>query len=371
MAELSIEPTFTKFPSLPVEIRYMIWEAAIPGPRIVTIRQRALDKTLGEWIEDEGFHNGLFPGESADDVLLGITSDCKPMQILFVCRESYHITSKIYQQTFATETAFAETYFDFKRDTLYLRYDTLKDLTPPYVEADRDFDDLPYSLIGITDLEKVTNLAILVDPEAIKSAINDWYDSTTNITEWVAQILRCFDAFWDHDDQSTLLLMDPINLDVGFHQFAVHTADCDGCYPFAPRISNLHYTKVDEKLLQSHLTHLTRESKSPQSAPVIDYQICLPEKGKEEYEDAEKNCRLECEYRRDNESERLVSFWELAEQDIKKSAREAKEFRAEAQESNAAVHFTEGDFSDDDHIQTAIELNDSDFSDDDHILASI
>lgn len=40
--------SFTMFSKLPKEIRLMIWEAAMPGPRIVPIMQRELNKTIGQ-----------------------------------------------------------------------------------------------------------------------------------------------------------------------------------------------------------------------------------------------------------------------------------------------------------------------------------
>jgi len=40
--------SFTKFPELPVDIRLMIWESALPGPRDVGIRQCYLNTTIGE-----------------------------------------------------------------------------------------------------------------------------------------------------------------------------------------------------------------------------------------------------------------------------------------------------------------------------------
>jgi hypothetical protein len=42
---------FTKFPSLPIELRLMIWGLALPGPRIVHIRQRQLKELEDKWWE--------------------------------------------------------------------------------------------------------------------------------------------------------------------------------------------------------------------------------------------------------------------------------------------------------------------------------
>ncbi len=47
-------PQFTKFPDLPREIRWMIWEMTLPAPRLVHIRQRRIRRTIREWEIDTG-----------------------------------------------------------------------------------------------------------------------------------------------------------------------------------------------------------------------------------------------------------------------------------------------------------------------------
>ncbi|TVY41172.1 hypothetical protein LOCC1_G006672 [Lachnellula occidentalis] len=379
MAGTCVEPALSKFPSLPAEIRCMIWEAALPGPRIVTIRQKVLERTLGEWIEDEGLDEELFAGENKDDDMLGITSDCKPPQILFVCKESYRVASKVYQRAFAMQASamqasFPETYFDFKRDILYLRYDTLKYLALSYEKNPnhpRELDELPDLLINITDLEKVTNLAILVDPYAVDSPGNRSYDDATVLTECVADVLAWSGAvskltlvvehykFEDHDDQSTLLLMDPIDLHEGFNQFSSFIQEFHSNLEYWPEPPHLDYTKVDETLLKSYLTQLTQNS-SPQSTPVIEYQICVTEKAEEAYETVQWDCQIY----RDTCLDEFYRGYGTAERDC-----EICHERHYETWCNKAIHYTKEDFSDD--IQAAIELNDADFSDDDDILASI
>jgi hypothetical protein len=49
MAEAAAGPRFTLFQHLPKELRLLIWRAALPGPRVVHIRQRPLDETIEEW----------------------------------------------------------------------------------------------------------------------------------------------------------------------------------------------------------------------------------------------------------------------------------------------------------------------------------
>jgi len=89
----------------------MIWEAAVPGPRIVTIRQKALDITLHDWIEqleeEDGSENvrcgSLY--EVLENKMVGITSNCAPPQMLSACREAHNVASKYYKQAFEMEAA--------------------------------------------------------------------------------------------------------------------------------------------------------------------------------------------------------------------------------------------------------------------------
>lgn len=53
--------TFPLFPKLPKEIRLMIWELTLPGPRTVHLQQRKLKTTIGEWEDQSGLSWPLFP----------------------------------------------------------------------------------------------------------------------------------------------------------------------------------------------------------------------------------------------------------------------------------------------------------------------
>jgi hypothetical protein len=66
MADTYSGRTFTKFPKLPKEIRLMIWKAALPGPRVVTIRLAPLKFTIGEWNEMTEAERAANSGRPAD-----------------------------------------------------------------------------------------------------------------------------------------------------------------------------------------------------------------------------------------------------------------------------------------------------------------
>jgi hypothetical protein len=174
----------------------MIWEAALPGPRIVNVFQRPLKKTIGEWEEETGLSWPILPPPEPDDdedraweqnairseilealgkywddydgyregQLIGMATKCPPPQILFVCRESYNVAKAQYTQAFTTLGSTAGIWFNFTLDTLYLRYDNFGH----YTQQDRGdsvnklleaFNNFP-----IDDADKLQNMAIFLDP---------------------------------------------------------------------------------------------------------------------------------------------------------------------------------------------------------------
>lgn len=46
------KPAFVYFPKLPLELRILVWERALPGSRIVMIRQSHLRKKIGDFEEE-------------------------------------------------------------------------------------------------------------------------------------------------------------------------------------------------------------------------------------------------------------------------------------------------------------------------------
>ncbi|KAM0125732.1 hypothetical protein ACHAP3_009608 [Botrytis cinerea] len=99
---------FPQFKNFPTDIRLIVWEYCIPPSRVVVLTHEPI-KT---------------PVNRVDDIW-AFRSQTPVPAILFVNRESYHITTKFYERTFkngyreGTHTL-AETWFDFKRDILYL-----------------------------------------------------------------------------------------------------------------------------------------------------------------------------------------------------------------------------------------------------------
>lgn len=132
--------TFTLFPELPYDLRYKIWMEARPGPRLIYLHSFYLKsfRCHRVWSDCRNnkrgrkrfFHED--PHETDEQKHIpqsrrtnierstGWKSHEPSIALLAVCRESYDILSQFYARAFGSSNAFPSTWFDFKRDTLYL-----------------------------------------------------------------------------------------------------------------------------------------------------------------------------------------------------------------------------------------------------------
>ena len=186
------DQTFPQFSRLPRELRLIIWQMALPGPRVVTIRQKLLQKSFSQWWnethdESESVDHQDFGGEAWRQIILsgpvfGIKPDNGPPAILSACREAYGVASKFYERVFSVEHSIKETYFDFHLDTLYLRYD---DFGSQNNSMGLIIDSVP-GLDDEENLKRVERLAILIDPEYL-----GW---PGRIEEWLVSLLHRFEG---------------------------------------------------------------------------------------------------------------------------------------------------------------------------------
>jgi hypothetical protein len=143
--------SFSRFNSLPIEARVMIWELLLPGPRIIHIKHQKLkakvclrvrndcpveldDKPSKHWSDD------FFSFFSS---ILAPRAFCQPVPIglLATCPESYEVASKTYPRmiekpferltnpdAFLTLGETPDILFLFKKDALYLSNRSLREL---------------------------------------------------------------------------------------------------------------------------------------------------------------------------------------------------------------------------------------------------
>jgi hypothetical protein len=207
-------PTFTIFNRLPIEVRLQIWEAALPGPRLINIKEKRLRKTKREHIAETC--PDLDPATFPPDNLLGVTSDSKAPSVLFACRESYSVASKVYVPSFAFADSIPETYFDFRRDTLYLSCNKFglfyEDVEGSWYKTGDELQRL-YDRVN---LGRVQNLAILLHPDPEEGArvaqppdlalFLLLFGNVKYLTFVVGHFSR------ECDDQGDILLMEPIDV---------------------------------------------------------------------------------------------------------------------------------------------------------------
>lgn len=93
--------SFTLFPKLPVELRLMVWELALPGPRVITIQARRVS--------------------SAARGLPHLTADYSIPAIFHTSQESREAVLRKYEFAFPRNHLINSFYFDFSRDVLFLR----------------------------------------------------------------------------------------------------------------------------------------------------------------------------------------------------------------------------------------------------------
>ena len=91
--------TFLLFTSLPYELRAQIWQLALPGPRVIEIRNRA------------GYFENLHCTQ--------IYSICRIPVLLHTCRESREVALKYYALSFSITNFPPQIYVDFSVDTIY------------------------------------------------------------------------------------------------------------------------------------------------------------------------------------------------------------------------------------------------------------
>jgi hypothetical protein len=186
-------PMFTLFDRLPTEIRLKIWDAALPGPRVINIIERRVKRKRHSTFDPP------FPR--------GIWSPSKAPSTLFACRESHQVASKFLIPSFACPSSIPETYFDFRVDTLYLRFNTFV-----FNGIYEFFFDEIESIYDTDNVRQVQNLAVFLDPEEVGTRnhqlaqILGWFGNIQKLTVVVGHFGR------ENDDEGDVLFIEPIDV---------------------------------------------------------------------------------------------------------------------------------------------------------------
>jgi hypothetical protein len=145
---------FTLFNKLPPEICLLIWEATIPGSKIINIKERLVMKSK---LECNGINTNVY-STSLRDAHNRISPST-----MFACKEFRQVALKLYVTSSAFACSIPETYFDFSIDTLYLRFTSFAGIdTTDWL--DNFIQQLEF-LYNSDDFRQIRKLAILFDSD--------------------------------------------------------------------------------------------------------------------------------------------------------------------------------------------------------------
>jgi hypothetical protein len=226
-----IPSSFPNFNFLPTEIRLMIWEAALPDPRIIHIEARdrefyscfrvrsdtAIDALDANQIpaffqakqsDKDRFAFELFSvfndTRKAENYFRFITRAPPPV-LLYVCRESFEVASRHHPRVFGTAYSPPTVSFNFQKDTLYL------DWAFPGPSLRNPYELKDFSWV---ELAKVRYLAVECDEDYAEAL------GFENTEEFLAMVLGYFpslekltissvDAYHSIEDSGDLVFMKP------------------------------------------------------------------------------------------------------------------------------------------------------------------
>ncbi|KAF7854778.1 hypothetical protein EAF04_010346 [Stromatinia cepivora] len=203
---------FPLFPRFPVEVRLLVWESAIPDPRVMLLKtyntsrcEHAMVRVRSDTVVPDRCQNDDYPHSNGttctgmdsvlspdvetmdvvrtrikDDDQLGFSSEAEIPNLLLVCKESHEVASKRYQRAFPYEWSFAETYFDFERDILLLSEKQVRFAILP--------EDNKCHLMARSEACKIRNLALRLRPNPRVSATVDRVVKTDEL----AKLLKLF-----------------------------------------------------------------------------------------------------------------------------------------------------------------------------------
>jgi len=132
-----------------------------------------------------------------------------------------------------------------------------------------------------------------VDPFAVGGHRHKGRWASNYLKRWIPKILKTFRGVQAltlvvqhysseaNDDQPSFCFMEPIDID-NAHDDLNDYQGYNGEWRYGPELRYLSYAEVDEKAIEAERVRKNMYWKRP----TIQYQICLTEKAKREYENA-------------------------------------------------------------------------------------
>jgi hypothetical protein len=210
---------------------------------------------------------------------LTFRSDCSPPSLLFVCHDSRDLALKYYQKTFGTAYAPARTYFDFDRDTIYIRYDV-------FSPNSRGFEDFLEELFQVREggLMMVRNAAVLVDEtfEARRGELHELL--VADMLERVFPRLQNLTIVLAHEapensDKAPIRFIEPIDYEVVLSAYENYSRDRAWQKKGPVDVRMLYYAKVRPKFLKKQIARqhgwYGEDTLWPPLIPAIEYKIAI------------------------------------------------------------------------------------------------
>jgi hypothetical protein len=225
----------------------MIWEMALPCPRIVSVEMRSLRKTHLEWEREKEVsnktagstrdsktmskalratsHDCEHPGVDTPPIdvhLPGIKSNTPLPQILLACHESFAVATKFYERVFSIHPSSPETHFNFYQDALYIRHETFS----WYSEGAESIIDglVCFSVHNDKELNRVKNLAVLLDPKGTVS-VEEWLVGLLCFFRGVERLSLVVQHYHQDDIASPLCLIESTGVDAAWFNLQLFLSD--------------------------------------------------------------------------------------------------------------------------------------------------
>jgi 2EXR family len=322
----------------------MIWEHALPGPRVVNLKQKKLKKTIGEWEIETGYTWPLpkegMEGEDTDEEdsdlivdlressrwqgrerailsnaidanvydedaykaghLVGFVSDCPPPEILSVCREASEVVSKSYYKVFSSLGSIPTTWICFELDTLYLRYDTI---SAYYTDGSLysiidELTDSGFMLLDMDTLRRVKNLAILKPQNGERQ---EWENVVMEYSRTMGGLEKLYLVLKDYqekdDDARSLSIVEPIDVEdtiAAYEQFDLPKWDSAAAVPMSSFLDLLEDWEggVDLGALEAMLEEDIKKGAYPWKIPKIEEKAVFARRVAEELEEMRSICQM-------------------------------------------------------------------------------